>query len=163
MSKILGITLSFAFVGLVLTTIFALVTKSSAPQLLGTVEIAVEHPSPLTLTVELTRQQGKEIITLGHDAKEGIHLSVPEGWQRGEVRGAALSAFTAEPPTLGFRRWVVPASAAVTFHSDQAFEHMTIHNPSGVPVKIRYTGVDLDKQTADHEVYLLQQGEITIP
>lgn len=148
---------------MLLTGLIVLVTQKTAHIPEKIADIAVEHTQPLTIRLRVTQNKMLRLIELGHDAPRTIFVSLPEEWQRGEVRGVPLTQVTSEPPSLGFRRWQIPAGGLIVFHSQSDFINVRIHNPSGVPLKIRYTSTDVEKRTSDHEVYLMKEGELVIP
>lgn len=163
MARLLPRIAGFALTLMLLTGLIVLMTQKTANIPFIIADIAVEHAQPLTIRLRVTRNRLLRLIELGHDAHSTIAISLPEEWQRGEVRGVPLSAVTSEPPSLGFRRWQIPAGAVVLFHSRSGFTNVRIHNPSGIPLKIRFTETDIEKNSSDHEVYLMKQDDLVIP
>lgn len=129
----------------------------------GRITIAIEHGSPLSAQITVSKKGKQRLIEIGNDAVETMLLSVPEHWQRGEVRNAPLRAITSDTPEFGYVRWHVPPSAVVTFRGEGNWTALTVHNPTGVPLHIGLTTVDLDADTADHTAVLVKDGPVDVP
>ena len=125
--------------------------------------IAIEHHQPLAVTLSISARGGIRLIDLSHDGTEHMFVSVPETWERSEVRGVPLSAVTSESPAMGFVRWTLPPKATVRFRARADFRKTTIHNPSKVPLTLRWTAVDLATNRAVHDVTLIKDAPATIP
>lgn len=143
--------------GILLLTIHADRQGSQAdrPQ---TAQIAVEHDAAATLKVVQSAGKAAGIVEF---AAEGsiVLLSVPSSWQRRDVRGAALTAVTADAPALGFTRWRLPANVTVSFRIDGS-PSLTVRNASPTPLLVLGKRVDVvDGRIAEKSV-LLQEGEV---
>jgi len=144
--------LSLLVIGAVSAGILLSTHDPSPPPVL---DIAVEHATPLRLGFAIASGKGRSIIELNHDGAETVGISVPQGWKRTEVRGAPIEAFMADEPTFGFVRWSLPPKAGIAFQAEATIERVVMHNPSGVPLQVRLTRVDLEKGTAAHETILI--------
>ncbi len=152
-----------AFIFFSLVIIFVMTRSGTLPKAVDALDIGVEHTAAMTLDMTITRNDLLRMIEIGNDQLEPIAISVPEPWKRGEVRNVPLKSVTADGASFGYVRWQLPAKAVISFTTNQPFDHLNIHNPSGAPLKIRLTVVDLQKNTGEHEVYLVQEGSVQIP
>lgn len=120
-------------------------------------DIAVEHSEPLGLSLTYTTKDHREgLFEIAHDGSGTILISLPENWTLREVRRALLSAVSQEAPQLGFIRWGIPAGATVSFRILDPPATATVHNPSGIPLKITLTRVDLAAQATRKDIYLVK-------
>ena len=122
------------------------------------VDIAVEYDGPLSLSVEMSTLGSKALLSFSHDSQMPVALSVPQYWQRLEVRGAPLSAVTSEAPTFGFVRWQLPPQSTVSFLARQIPPNMLLHNPNGSPVKVELTLVNLETESVMRDVILVKDA-----
>lgn len=127
------------------------------------VTMAMEHGEPVTVSLTLARETGIRRIDITHDGAETVFVSLPENWRRDEVRGAALEDVTREEPNLGYVRWALPAGSDVTYESPDDWTRAEIENPTGIPLGIKLTTVDLEENTSDYRVILIQDGSALIP
>jgi len=127
-----------------------------------TVDIAVEHREILSLHVQMSERDGQALVMIGQEGTETIAVSVPATWQRGEVRNASLDTITAEPPMLGFVRWQLPGNASVTFRVLHAPSQLLLHNPTNVPLKVSFVRVDLETDTVQQDVILVQEEAVVL-
>lgn len=121
-------------------------------------EIGVEHILPLTLSLMISTNGRNGIADLAHDGTGTAHVSLPSSWTRREVRGTPLATVIADPPTFGFTRWSLPAGATVSFSVPVPPSTILLHNPSGVPLQIKLTRVDLATQEVERDVILVQDA-----
>gem|GEM_PF-994160 len=137
--------------------------KKGAPSLTAAllpgerVEIALEHTKPVTLSLSFTTNGLKGVADIRHDALETVHVSLPSAWTRREVGGVPLAAVTADEPAFGFTRWSLPAGAVVSFDVTPPSK-ILLHNPSGIPTEVELTRVNLDKNTVERDIILIQEG-----
>ncbi len=131
-------------------------TANVSPQ--ARAEIGVEHVRPLSLSLTVSTNGKSGVVDLGHDGSGTAYLSLPSSWMRREVRGTTLAAVVADPPTFGFTRWAIPAGSTVSFAVPVAPETILLHNPSGVPLQIKLTRVDLVTQEVERDVILIQDA-----
>jgi len=126
------------------------------------VEIGVEHSEPAQ--VHLTRSlNGKvRIVDIGNDSTNDVYVSLPDSWERGEVRNVPLASLTADSPSFGYRRWALPAGAVVTFHPVQDWRSLTVHNASNSLLQMKVTSVDLTLDTTDTNVYLVNDSPLSV-
>ena len=97
------------------------------------------------------------LLTIASSTSETIHLSLPEEWKRGEVRGVALADIGREDATFGFIRWALPTKAEVTYKLPSVPTSLLVHNPSGSSLKIELTTIDLTKETVEKNVILVSK------
>jgi hypothetical protein len=118
-------------------------------------DIAVEHQEPLDLMLAISRRGGEGLLDIEHGNAETVFLSLPDDWERIEVRDADLAAVTGEPPMFGFVRWTLPAGAGVRFRLPQAPSGLRLHHQSDAPLHLDITAVDLDAGAVAHDERLL--------
>lgn len=154
-----GLAPLLMFLALGFLALLALAKPSSAPEeSTGTHSmIAIEHTTPLTLNITTITRRNHMLVEVGHDAEEVVHLSIPSSWERKEVRGIPLSEILTGSPSLGFTRMTLPGSGAISFALPSPLLHLTLRNPSGSPVQVRLTHIDLDTDTVDTETLLIQE------
>ena len=122
------------------------------------VELGIEHSAPLALDIDMSTRDGKSIVDISHGAEEMIFVSVPDLWERREVRGSTLDAVVSDGTTFSYRRWHLPAGASVSFRVPYIIESMELHDPSETPVKVTLTRVDLNEDTVEHDVILVHDS-----
>ena len=125
--------------------------------------IAFEHDSPVTFSLTFSKRGTVRVMDIGHSAKETVFVSVPQDWHRTEIRGVALSAVTAQPPELGFVRFTLPPHAGISFRAEGTWSHLTLENPGHVPMTLKMTTVDADKNSSAHDVILMKDQEVRVP
>ncbi len=143
--------------------------------LLNGADIGVEIAASTTIELDYSLLRGNAIIDIGYieysplPAGEGqgegpprIFVSVPDAWIRREVRGAPLEAIQDESRTFGFRRFSMPRGATVSFRADVAPETITLHNPTDIPLMVRLSHVDLEKDAFFRDVVLVQGASRTL-
>ena len=126
------------------------------------IDIGVEHTMPFMLMLSVGRGKSVRYIEMGTTAEETVAMSLPASWMRREVRYVPLAALHADPPMFGFVRWQFPPHAVVSFRTQQAWDTLTIHNPSSVPFEIRMTNVDLHTQRVERDTFLMKDHPIVI-
>jgi len=125
-------------------------------------EMGVEHTQSLSLMMDISALQGLGLLDLSHEGEETILISLPSLWQRKEVRNVPLSEVTEESTSFGFTRWKFPQGASVTFAIPEYPDSLLLHNPSGVPLKVNITRVDLDRSTVEKDVVLIQESTVSL-
>jgi len=127
-----------------------LLTRSAA-------DVGVEISAPTTIELDFSLLRGSAVIDIGYEEGQGrISVSVPDVWIRREVRGVPLEAIQDEAPTFGFRRFSMPRDATVSFRADTAPDTITLHNPTDLPLLVRLSHVDLEKDAFFRDVVLVQ-------
>jgi hypothetical protein len=147
----------------VLVMLYIVLTQKPEASEIPAIDIGIEHSHTGTLAITVTRSDGARLIEVTNKNAESYALSLPEDWRRGEVRGAKLAAVTAEKPSFGYVRWMLPAYATVDFTTGKPFARLTLHNPKGAPLSVDFTQVDLLQNTGTHDVYLLKDETVTVP
>jgi hypothetical protein len=99
---------------------------------------------------------------MSHDAAETIYVSVPSDWSRREVKGASLADVIADQPTFGFTRWHLPPGTTISFALRRPPASILFHNPSGVPVQVRLTRVDIEEKTIDRMNILVKDAPVNL-
>ena len=125
--------------------------------------VVIEHDQPITFSLSLSMRDGIRMIDIAHDSKREIFVSVPAEWRRGEVRGVALNAVASQEPALGFVRWHLPPKAEISFKATGDWRRVTVQNPRHIPLTLRLTAVDLARDHAEHDVFLLKDETVTVP
>lgn len=152
---------AFALVGTLLLGTMKRLSMQAESAARPPVDVAVEHGASLTFTVTASAGQGRGIVELGRDGTETVHVSVPETWQRREVRGAPLEAAIGEPPAMGFRRWTIPPGATLSFWMDDA-PRIRIQNPSGKALLVESKRVDVRTGKVEKEMTLVKDGPLDL-
>ena len=117
--------------------------------------MAVEHTDPLSLEILVSSLSDESIVDIESDARNSIYVSVPESWERREVRGAPINKTGPEEPMFGFRRWTLPAGAGISFRVPGNLQSMLLQNPSGIPVKAELTRIDVQTGETDKDIILV--------
>jgi hypothetical protein len=126
------------------------------------VDIGVEHELPLALKIETSTLPGGTLIEIINDDKEEIFVSVPSIWEKREVRNVPLSSVRSDDPSFGFRRWHLPARAALSLRSAEAHKRFLVHNPSGAAMKVHFITVNLETEESRSEVVFIQESPIEL-
>lgn len=155
-ARIAGITL----VLLVLWGITSMRANDRANDL-GSVDIVVEHADSAALTLIRT-PDGQGLGDIRNDGEGPIAVSIPEEWERDEVRGTPLASVTASDASLGFRRWVIPRGATVSFRIYETWNASTIRNVSKDPLRLRVITVNLEHETSDSDTYLITDTPLSL-
>lgn len=126
-------------------------------------DIGVEVSAPTTIELDFSLLRDNAVIDIGYgEGPPRISVSVPDAWIRREVRGAPLDAIQDEPPTFGFRRFSMPKGATLSFRADTAPETIILHNPTDIPLQVRLSHVDLEKDAFFRDVVLVQGASRTL-
>lgn len=123
----------------------------------GRAEMGLEHAKPVTLSIALTVNGPRGVADIRHDALETVRVSLPSTWVRREVKGAPLSAVTAEDATFGFARWHIPPGVLISFDIAPPAS-LVLHHPSSIPAEIELTRVDLAQGSVERDIVLVQEG-----
>lgn len=126
------------------------------------VRIGVEHAAPTTLSITRAIDASMLPVDIANEGDSPMHVSLPQEWARDEVRNVPLSALVADAPMFGYRRWLLPATASVTFHVPANWKELIIENPSDVPLKVKMVIVDLQKSEVKRDVYLVQEEPLVL-
>lgn len=128
---------------------------------LGSIEIVVEHADSASLTLIRTHD-GLGLTDIRNDGQGPIAVSIPEEWERDEVRGAPLASITVGDASLGFRRWVIPRSAMVSFRVSETWSTSIIRNASKEPLRLRVITVNLEEDTTDSDTFLITDTPLSL-
>lgn len=129
----------------------------------GAMDVGIEHARPLSVEIALTEGTQRSLIDVDLKSDETSYLTVPSSWERTEVRRAPLSSVTGEEASQNMRRWTLPANAGISFSVKSGVPTLRLHNPSGAPVKVGLTRVNLSKNESSYDAYLLTEGSIDLP
>ncbi len=157
--KIALVTLAF----LTIAGIYLFSPSTGTPDAGTVIDIGIEHSKTLTVALSLTEGTERSLIDMDLTSDETSYVTVPRGWKRMEARRAPLSAVAGRDADANMRTWTLPANAGISFSTDDPFKTLKLHNPSGVPVKIQLTRVNLAKQTSSYDVFLLKDGSLKLP
>jgi hypothetical protein len=124
--------------------------------------IAVEHQDPLTVAISVARNPHGRLVELTHSGGKTIFASVPQSWERTEVRGAPLASITADTTEFGFTRWTLPAGATIVFRTDDMFDAISFANPSPAPLALRLVTVDLPSSRTNIESVIVTGTPVTV-
>ena len=156
-----------ALMALVVTTSFTNKTLTGSIQSIPdrVFDIAIEHRSPSSLKIEMSKLSKQALINFTNESDHTIYMNLPEEWKRREVKDVPLSHVLSEKPIFEFVRWSIPGGATVSFFAPEGPDNLLIHNPSKVPLSIRYIAVNMrDERTLqdsilvkDHSVLLWEE------
>lgn len=118
------------------------IKKAEQPIVTPMVSIAVEHASPTTLRILVSRGSGRNIAEFTVAAGSGIYLSVPETWERREVRNGPLTSVVITKENSGYIRWSIPRGITVSYWLPED-RRILLHHPSPTPLLVEKTHVDL--------------------
>lgn len=124
--------------------------------------IALEHVQPVTLHVTRMTSSGTNVIEIGFTGTGTVAIHVPTSWTRMEVRGAPIDSVTAQPQEWSFTQWTMPAGATVRFEAENP-GRITLQNPSGVPVTVSTTTVNVRTGTREDEAFIVTTEQYTLP
>ena len=129
----------------------------------NTVDIGIEHVLAISLTIDVSILDGASIVEITNaEGGEIAFVSVPEEWQRREVRKASIAEITSEESSFGFKRWKLPPNATISYRSQEIPQSMVLHNPSEIPVKVTVNLVDLAKNSIEHDIILVQEASVLL-
>lgn len=152
-----------ALIALIILSMSAVSPPSFASLLdKNTADIGIEHTDPLSLSMQVGVSAYGGYIEFFTETSETILISVPSTWVRREVKNAQLHEVTSEVPSLGFTRWTLPPRAGISFTMPEPPDSAVLHNPSGAPLKLDLSFVDLTNDTVDKEVVLVQNNTVRL-
>ena len=128
-----------------------------------TIDIGIEHAKTLALSVSLTEGARTSLIDMDLSSDESVSITVPRAWARTETRRAPIATVTGRDADADMRTWLLPADAGISFSTDVPFRTLKLHNPSGIPVKIQLTRVNVATQESSYDVFLLKDGALVLP
>lgn len=118
--------------------------------------MAVEHASPLTLSLTLKKASDSSIIEIG-DASDTAYVSIPTAWKRREVWGVPIAAVTAEGEGFGFIRWHLPPKGHMAFFARPSPPALLLQNPAASHLTLKLTLLDLDRNQTDTRTILIDK------
>lgn len=125
-------------------------------------EIAVDHAAPAAISITHSINGSAHLVDVTNDSAQSIGISLPETWERDEVRNVPLAQITASDASLGFRRWQLPPNASVTYETSNQLGDVTVRNPSAIPLRIKVITIDMQKNTSDTQSYLIQTDPLSL-
>lgn len=126
-----------------------------------TVEIVVEHADNASLTLIRT-PNGQGLADIRNDGTGPVAVSIPEEWKRDEVHGAPLASITTGDASLGFRRWVIPRGATVSFKIEEPWGNAIVRNISKDPLRLRVIGLNLQQNTSESDTFLVTDTPLSL-
>lgn len=125
--------------------------------------MGIEHTKPLALRIEYTSKSGAALVNIAHEnGEETAYISIPETWERREVRGVHINDVPPEEPSFGFIKWPLPAGSSVQFWVPVAPKNVVVHNPSGASLKIAVLQFDFLRNTVEQNILLIQKDTTTL-
>lgn len=118
--------------------------------------IAVEHASPVTLSLTAKHARGGILFEVG-DASGAIYVSVPLSWRRREVRGVPVASVTTEGEGFGFARFHLPLKGSMAFFAPLSPSSLILHNPADSHLTLRLTLLDLEENRTDTRTILVER------
>lgn len=128
----------------------------------GRVSIAVEHEESAALALDVSTLEGSAIIDCINEGGATLLLSLPDSWSRREVRRARLEDVAPIETGLGYIRWTLPPGATLSMYVPESPKHLTLHHASTSLLKVRVSRVDLQDNSVDRDMMLVQGKEAEI-
>ncbi|MBI3332268.1 hypothetical protein HYZ99_04940 [Candidatus Peregrinibacteria bacterium] len=127
-------------------------------------DIGIEHSEPLTVEFRFGVKQNAPsgLIEVTHDGTETVYVSLPDTWERREVRGRSLEDTPGEESEFGFVRWHIPQGATLSFRTAEMPRDLDMHNPSGIALKIRLVKVELMTGAVERNVILVKNAPVNV-
>ncbi|MDD4628571.1 MAG: hypothetical protein PHE68_04235 [Candidatus Peribacteraceae bacterium] len=125
------------------------------------VEMGIEHARPLIVALTVNTNGSSGIADLRHDSADPIYVSLPNDWTTREVKGS-LGTVKSDPPVFGFTRWTIPANTPISFSVPHPPSSILMHNPSGIPLQVKLTRVDLTTQKTERDVILIKDVSVNL-
>ncbi len=119
-------------------------------------EIGLQHETPTAVDMLVARKGELGHIEINNSSAFPLKVSLPEDWERTEVRGGSIWLVTQEDPDFGFIRWTIPAKMGMTLRTKQAPDSVLLHSPSGQTASVRITSVDLATDEKHERTLLFQ-------
>lgn len=121
--------------------------------------VAVEHSAPATMRVARLASSGTNVYEITFTGSGVMAVHLPSSWKRTEVRGAPIATMVGEPQQWEYVRWTMPSGATARFQTPNP-GHITLHNPSNIPLTVSTTVVRDgtrydDAKIVTNEPYLL--------
>ncbi|HRH93137.1 MAG TPA: hypothetical protein PKV72_01250 [Candidatus Peribacteria bacterium] len=128
--------------------------EKTAPEV--AIDIGLEHDGPADLSLLVARKGTLGYVEVSNTSNAPLKLSLPETWQRNEVRGGSIWLVTEEDPEFGYIRWMLPPKMSMTMKAKTAPDVITFHSPSGQTASIRVKSVDLTTDAKNERTLLFQ-------
>jgi len=125
------------------------------------IEMGIEHARPLIVALTMSTNGSSGIVDLRHDSSDPIYVSLPSDWTTREVKGS-LDAVKTDPPTFGFTRWTIPSRTSISFSVPHPPASILMHNPSGIPLQVKLTRIDLTTQMTERDVILIKDVSVNL-
>ena len=135
--------------------------KASLLEKQGTAIIAIEHTSPASIRFEISFKENSALLHLINKEAD-IAISLPEDWQRGEVKGVSLSSIKSDPPAFGFIRWSIPKNIQIQFRIPNTPTKAIVHNPSESSLKVTLATLNLETDEFNQNIFLLKEDPVTL-
>jgi hypothetical protein len=126
-------------------------------------DLIVEHTASFGLGVSVSTAGDTRFAEITNGGTETIHVSLPEHWERREVRNVPLFDILSSVTSSGSVRWSLPVRAAVSYRTDIPWSHIVVRNPSKIPFKIDLAIVNLETQETERDVILVKDKPVIIP
>lgn len=162
---VIGAHVKIGFLALCLALLIALpiawLSRHASP-IAPSTAIALEHDHPVTLQVTRMASSGTNVIEISFAGTGTIALHLPSSWTRMEVRAAPIERVIGEPQEWSFMKWTMPAGAIVRFDAPNP-GRITLHNPSGIPVTVSTTTVNVRAGTREDDAFIVTTDPYTLP
>ncbi len=130
--------------------------EKAAPEV--SIDIGLEHDGPVDLGMLVARKGTAGLIEVNNTSNAPLKISLPEGWERTEVRGGSIWLITEEDPEFGYIRWMLPPKMGMTLRTTSVPDVITYHSPSGQTASIRVTSVDVETSAKNQRTLLFQNA-----
>jgi hypothetical protein len=126
------------------------------------IDLTVEHDAPFGLTLSLSTQGETRFVEIGNESADTVHVSLPEAWERREVRNVPLLSIASSEPSHGSIRWTLPAGAFVSYRSETPWSQLVVRNPSKIPFKINLAIINLETLETERDIILVKDKPVVI-
>ncbi len=155
-----------ALLGVVDRNIFSAALGTAKDPTIVAVDIGLEHDAPTAVDMLVARKGMLGHIEVNNTSTFPLEVSLPEGWERTEVRGGSIWLVVQSDPEFGFVKWTIPAKMGMTLKTTQVPDEITFHSPSGQTASIRVTSVDIQTEERHDRSLLFQnvaQTKLWVP
>ncbi len=147
---------------LILVLFFGAVVWSGEEDAGGTIDLTIEHSAPFSLTLSIGKRGEQRLLEVGNEGNQTIAVTLPESWERREVRNVPLASVVSHAPALGYAQWQLPPGALVSYRTMQPWQTIVLHNPSAIPLTIRLKKIDIATGKTDQDVILMKDKPLVI-
>ncbi len=128
--------------------------RINAPNPPGPTIVFLEHEDRTALILRISRRGSGGVLELQNNGTTEVYFSVPDAWERTEVRGVPLQEVAADTPAANYTRWSIPASAQVQWIAS-VLPPLMLQHTADIPIALTVTRINLDTNAAENDTVLL--------